>query len=84
MEGEEFIRALTEGKDYSYQGPYWAPYRCLYSRNLRQLFMAGRDISVPTKDWPGARDADVRHDGAKSSAKPLDLCPADNVAARCL
>ena len=22
------------------------PYRCLYSRNVRNLFMAGRDISV--------------------------------------
>jgi hypothetical protein len=29
-----------------YKGPYWAPYRCLYSRNIDNLFMAGRDISV--------------------------------------
>ncbi len=28
------------------KGPYWAPYRCLYSRNIKNLFMAGRDISV--------------------------------------
>ncbi|MCD6304345.1 MAG: FAD-dependent oxidoreductase [Planctomycetes bacterium] len=26
--------------------PYWVPYRCLYSRNVSNLFMAGRDISV--------------------------------------
>jgi len=26
--------------------PYWVPYRCLYSRNVPNLFMAGRDISV--------------------------------------
>jgi hypothetical protein len=26
--------------------PYPVPYRCLYSRNIRNLFMAGRDISV--------------------------------------
>lgn len=45
-EGEEFISRATEGKAYSYQGPYWAPYRCLYSRNVTNLFMAGRDISV--------------------------------------
>ena len=45
-EGEEFISRATEGKDYKYQGPYWAPYRCLYSRNVANLFMAGRDISV--------------------------------------
>jgi len=45
-EGEEFISTFTHGKEYSYKGPYWAPYRCLYSRNLTNLFMAGRDISV--------------------------------------
>ena len=41
--GDEFISEATIGK---YQGPYWAPYRCLYSRNVTNLFMAGRDISV--------------------------------------
>ena len=45
--GEEFIAQATEGKKgYTYQGPHWAPYRCLYSRNISNLFMAGRDISV--------------------------------------
>jgi len=29
-----------------YKRPYWVPYRCLYSRNIKNLFMAGRDISV--------------------------------------
>lgn len=35
-------------KDYhtQYKRPYWIPYRCLYSRNIENLFMAGRDISV--------------------------------------
>ena len=45
-EGEEFISDMTRGKHYQYQGPYSAPYRCLYSRNISNLFMAGRDISV--------------------------------------
>lgn len=44
--GDEFISQATTGSNYSYRGPYWAPYRCLYSRNLTNLFMAGRDISV--------------------------------------
>lgn len=45
--GQEFISAATVShKDYQYIGPYWAPYRCLYSRNVPNLFMAGRDISV--------------------------------------
>ncbi len=46
LKGEEFISRATEGAGYQYQGPYWAPYRCLYSRNITNLFMAGRDISV--------------------------------------
>ena len=51
--GEEFISIATTGKDYSYQSPYWAPYRTLYSRNIPNLFMAGRNISV-TRDALGA------------------------------
>ena len=46
FEGNEFISDYTRGKEYKYGGLYWAPYRCLYSRNVENLFMAGRDISV--------------------------------------
>ncbi len=46
LKGEEFISQATTGKGYEYKGPYWAPYRCLYSRNIGNLFMAGRNISV--------------------------------------
>jgi hypothetical protein len=46
FEGNEFISDYTRGKEYKYGGLYWAPYRCLYSRNIENLFMAGRDISV--------------------------------------
>ncbi len=43
FEGDAFIsRALFT----STKQPYWVPYRCLYSRNVPNLFMAGRDISV--------------------------------------
>jgi len=41
--GNEF---LAVAKFTSFQAPYWVPYRCLYSRNIENLFMAGRDISV--------------------------------------
>jgi hypothetical protein len=30
----------------AYPRPYWIPYRCLYSKNVPNLFMAGRNISV--------------------------------------
>ncbi len=43
FEGREFISEAHFGK---FKPPYWAPYRCLYSRNVPNLFMAGRDISV--------------------------------------
>ncbi|UCC21453.1 MAG: FAD-dependent oxidoreductase [Planctomycetota bacterium] len=43
FEGDEFI---SKAYYTHYTKPYWIPYRCLYSRNIRNLFMAGRDISV--------------------------------------
>jgi hypothetical protein len=43
FEGDGFI-AQAHFTDYA--KPYWIPYRCLYSRNVDNLFMAGRDISV--------------------------------------
>ena len=44
--GRRVHLGVTRGTGYTYKGPYWAPYRCLYSRNIDNLFMAGRDISV--------------------------------------
>jgi len=43
FEGDEF---LSKAYYTQYSKPYWIPYRCLYSRNIKNLFMAGRDISV--------------------------------------
>jgi len=43
FEGEEFI---SVAKFTRFKGPYPIPYRCLYSRNIANLMMAGRDISV--------------------------------------
>jgi len=49
----KFYAAFHEGdgfltKDYheSFPKPFFVPYRCLYSRNIKNLFMAGRDVSV--------------------------------------
>lgn len=53
MGDDAFISVATEGNRYVYKGPYWAPYRVLYSRNIENLFMAGRNISV-SKDGLGA------------------------------
>ena len=43
FEGDEFI---SKAYYTHFEKPYWIPYRCLYSRNIQNLFMAGRDISV--------------------------------------
>ncbi|HUT33684.1 MAG TPA: FAD-dependent oxidoreductase [Planctomycetota bacterium] len=43
FEGDEFI---SVAKFTHFKGPYLLPYRCLYSRNVENLMMAGRDISV--------------------------------------
>jgi len=40
---EEPFRSIAETKVIQ---PYAVPYRCLYSRNVNNLFMAGRNISV--------------------------------------
>jgi len=41
--GNEFI---SEARYTRFKPPYWVPYRCLYSRNVPNLFMGGRCISV--------------------------------------
>jgi len=37
---------ISQAHYTSFKKPYWVPYRCLYSRNVANLFMAGRCISV--------------------------------------
>lgn len=39
-------KAFKATTDHTVIYPYPVPYRCLYSRNVLNLFMAGRDISV--------------------------------------
>jgi len=41
-DGEPFRSICTHNRHYAYP----IPYRCLYSRNVANLFMAGRNISV--------------------------------------
>lgn len=50
---KQFYAAFHEGDAFLtmdcrevFQGPYFLPYRILYSRNIKNLFMAGRDVSV--------------------------------------
>lgn len=43
FEGDEF---LSLDIHTGFKRPYYVPYRCFYSRNIDNLFMAGRNISV--------------------------------------
>ncbi len=43
FEGDAFI---SRAHFTSYPMPFHIPYRCFYSRNIPNLFMAGRDVSV--------------------------------------
>ncbi|BAX81130.1 FAD-dependent oxidoreductase [Labilibaculum antarcticum] len=42
FEGQEFLTATQHTR----VKPYQIPYRCLYSKNISNLFMAGRDLSA--------------------------------------
>ena len=48
FEGDAFISKANFGEFPAHREkrPFWVPYRCLYSRNISNLFMAGRDLSV--------------------------------------
>lgn len=48
FEGDAFISEAHFGQFPAFREhrPFWIPYRCLYSRNIANLFMAGRDIST--------------------------------------
>ena len=52
FEGDAFISKAYYTK---YPMPHWMPYRILYSRNIKNLFMAGRDVSVTHEALGSAR-----------------------------
>jgi len=52
FEGDGFI---AECYQPTFSAPYWLPYRCLYSRDVPNLFMAGRNISTTRKANGSAR-----------------------------
>jgi len=87
FEGDAFIaKADVYGmKESRYKGPYWMPYRCLYSRDVPNLFMAGRNIST-TQDALGgcASSANHRNDGRDRWDGSVDMQKARYESTRCL
>jgi hypothetical protein len=82
FEGDEFIAVHTHGKGYTYKGPYWAPYRCLYSRNIANLFMAGRNISVTKKGLGPVRVMKTCGMMGEIVGKAAAVCIAENSTPR--
>ncbi len=81
-EGNEFISTYTHGTQYNYKGPYWAPYRCLYSRNISNLFMAGRDISVSHEGLGPVRVMRTCGMMGEIVGKAASLCVSQNTTPR--
>ncbi len=52
FEGDAFI---STAHYVQIKTPYWIPYRCLYSRNVSNLFMAGRCLSATHEGLGSAR-----------------------------
>jgi len=82
FEGNEFISDFTRGKEYNYGGLYWAPYRCLYSRNINNLFMAGRDISVTKTGLGAVRVMKTCGMMGEIVGKAASICLANNCSPR--
>jgi len=82
LKGQEFISDFTRGKKYKYGGIYWAPYRCLYSRNISNLFMAGRNISVTKKGLGPVRVMRTTGTMGEIIGKAASICLKQNTTPR--
>jgi hypothetical protein len=79
FEGDEFISTANFGK---YPRPGWVPYRCLYSRNINNLFMAGRDISVTHEALGAVRVMRTCGAGGEIVGMAASLCKKHNTTPR--
>lgn len=82
FEGNEFISDFTRGKDYKYGGLYWGPYRSLYSRNIKNLFMAGRNISVTKTGLGPVRVMKTCGMMGETVGKAASICVKNKVSPR--
>jgi hypothetical protein len=64
------------------KGVYQIPYRCLYSRNIANLFLAGRDISVSHVAFGSTRVMCTCANSAQAVAVAAALCRENNLLPR--
>jgi len=65
-----------------YEAPYWMPYRCLYSRDVPNLFMAGRNISTTQGALGAARVQRTTGMMGEIVGKAASICIENNVYPR--
>jgi hypothetical protein len=82
FEGMEFVSDFTRGEEYEYGGEYWAPYRTLYSRNIKNLFMAGRCISVSKSGLGPVRVMKTCGMMGEAVGKAASICIKHHIAPR--
>lgn len=82
FEGNEFVAENSHGKLIKYNGLYWAPYRTLYSRNIENLFMAGRNISVTKTGLGPVRVMRTCGMMGEIVGKAASICVTKNVSPR--
>jgi hypothetical protein len=64
------------------KGPYQIPYRCLYSRNIENLFIVGRIISSSHVAFGSTRVIGTCSLGAQAIATAAAMCKAHNLLPR--
>ena len=85
----DFYPAFHEGdgfltKDYheKFNTPYFVPYRVMYSRNIENLFMAGRNVSVSHDALGTVRVMRTGGMMGEVVARAAELCKAHNTTPR--
>ncbi len=85
FEGDAFIadaHLMGPVEGTVYKAPYWMPYRCLYSRDVPNLFMAGRNISTTQGALGAARVQQTTGMMGEIVGKAASICTEYNVYPR--
>ena len=80
--GAEQLDVLPSGDCHFVDGIYTIPYRCYYSRNVPNLFLAGRDISATRWAFSSARIIGTCAVGGQAVGAAAALCKKYNVMPR--
>lgn len=75
-------RDLLPSRVWTFDGTYTIPYRCYYSRNIENLFMAGRNISASKLAMASTRVIGTCAIGGQAVGTAAALCVEKNVMPR--